>query len=108
MALALAWMIPGGARGADLYLSATAELEYDSNVLRREDDKEDDILFRGGPRIELREDDGQFTYSQAYQLFYERGFTESEIDDFTHRFYTQAGYTWGGTNDLQRQSLSCD
>ena len=101
MALALAWMIPGGAWGADLYLSASTALQYDSNVLRTENDQKDDIVFRGTPRLELREADGTFTYSLSYEVPYERGFTENRIDNFSHFFLTQAGYAWGGRNDLR-------
>ena len=101
MALALAWMIPRGGWGADLYLSASTALQYDSNVLRTENDQKHDIVFRGTPRLELREADGNFTYSLSYQVPYERGFTENTIDDFSHFFITQAGYAWGGRNDLQ-------
>ncbi len=68
MALALAWMIPGGAWGADLHLSASTALTLDNNVGRSEDDEEIDIVFRGTPRVELREDDGNVTASLAYQF----------------------------------------
>jgi hypothetical protein len=63
----LALLLPSGALGADLTFGFDTYVDYDSNVFRRENNVEDDVLFRLRPSVKLHEDRGQdFNYSLQY------------------------------------------
>jgi hypothetical protein len=71
----LAWIlilflvVPAAALGTDLTLSLDGDSMYDSNVFRRENNIDDDVLFHIRPGIELHEDRGQdVNYSLKYEM----------------------------------------
>jgi len=65
----IALALPAAATAADLSLSLDGDVLYDSNVFRRENNVDDDVLFRIRPGIELHEDRGQdVNYSLQYVL----------------------------------------
>lgn len=62
-----ALLLPVAALGADLSLSLDGNVLYDSNVFRRENNIEDDVMFQLIPSIKLHEDRGQdVNYSLEY------------------------------------------
>ncbi len=79
--------------GADLSLSLAGSVEYDSNVFRSENNREEDGVFRGVPRLILRESGEELEYQVMYSVPYSRGFTESDIDDFDHIASARASFS---------------
>jgi hypothetical protein len=74
------------ALAAELEFSAGGEAEYDDNVFRSEEDKDDDILLRLRPGVRLYEDRGDdLNFSAAYQAPIEFSVDNSdELDDVDH------------------------
>ena len=60
----LALLLPCGALGADLTFAFDTYVDYDSNVFRRENNVEDDVLYvHGSPREPTRE----YIFNQDWQ-----------------------------------------
>ena len=85
--------IPGPAWGADLLLSLAASVEYDSNVFRNENNEKEDGVFRGVPRVILEERGEELEYRLMYSVPYERGFTESRVDDFDQIGFAKGSFS---------------
>jgi hypothetical protein len=79
-------VVPVPALAADLTFSLGGGAEYDSNVLRRTDDIEDDVFFRIRPGIEVHEDRGQdVNFSLGYQFPVEFAVDHGkELNDYDH------------------------
>ncbi len=77
----LGLLFPGLAWGADVRLSIGGSVEYDDNITRSEDNRDDDVVFRVTPRVQLVEDREKLNYSVGYAVPYEVGVTSSEIND---------------------------
>ncbi len=74
-------LFPGLAWGADVRLSIAGSAEYDSNILRSQDNPKGDAVFRVTPSIRLVEDREKFDYSVGYSLPYEVGVTHTTVND---------------------------
>ena len=77
----LGLLCPGIAWGADVRLSLSGAVEYDDNVTRAEDSKEDDVIFRVTPQVRVVEDREKLNYSVGYMLPYEVGVSHGSIND---------------------------
>ena len=80
----LGMLFPGLAWGADVRLSIAGAVEYDNNVLRSDSNKQDDAVFRVAPQIRLVEDREQLNYSVGYQMPYEIGVTNQDVNDLNY------------------------
>ena len=71
---------------ANLEFSAGGEAEYDDNVFRSVEDKQDDVLFRLRPGVRVYEDHGDdLNFSAGYQAPVEFSVHNShELDDVDH------------------------
>ncbi len=71
---------------AELEFSANGEVEYDDNVFRREENKEDDLLFRLRPGVRVREERGDdLNFSVGYEAPIEFSLENSkELNEVDH------------------------
>src|SRR5262249_39805959 len=79
---------------AELAFSANGETEYDDNVFRTENHKEDDLLFRLRPGVRIYEDHGDdLNYSATYEAPVEFSVNNSsELNDVDHVGYGYVNY----------------
>jgi hypothetical protein len=80
------------AQAVDLDLSATGSSGFDNNVFRTDKREKDDVSFRFGPTIRLRNADRTLSYNISYNPVYEKFVTYDEADDLSHFAAAAAEY----------------
>jgi len=88
----------------ELGLGFTSSLEYDDNVFNTSEDsttsKEEDFVFRVGPRVTLTRDRGDFTYRVRYSVLWENFVEESGFDNFDHSLDLRGTWRLGPRTSL--------
>lgn len=88
----------------ELRLGLSASLEYDDNLFNAREDseseKEQDVVFRTSPLLELSRSQGDLTYSLRYALRWESYIVESGFDNFDHTFLGRASWRLGPRTQL--------
>lgn len=80
------------ARAVDLTLGWDIAPRWDSNVLRRSANEEDDFVIRTGPRMEVRENRGDLTGWFRWNTNWEGFLDTSGADNFEH--FSDMSGTW--------------
>jgi hypothetical protein len=93
--MTLAWP----ARGADVIFGVEGATRYNSNVFMTTD-AEDDVSFKGGPSIRLREDRGDLTYNVFYRPQYEAFLDLNEANAWEHLFDSDLSWRLSPTTTL--------
>jgi len=101
--LAVAAPRPLGAE--ELHLGWATSFEYDDNIFNTDEDseqnQEEDVAFRTGPLLELRREQGDFTYRAEYALRWESFIDESGLDAFDHNINFQGTLRLGPRTQLE-------
>jgi hypothetical protein len=82
----------GVAEAVDLDLSMTTTVGYDDNIFRTDKDKEDDVSFRFGPAVRVRDETSKLSYNVSYNPVYEQFVTWTEADDWAHFAHGSVDY----------------
>jgi hypothetical protein len=90
---------PRVAPARELVVGAETNAQYDSNIFSTED-AEDDVIFRIGPRFELRDGRGDLTYSLRYNFSYDFYKQFNQLDDFEHFVQARLGWRIAPTTQL--------
>jgi len=80
---------PRSVGAEELQLGWATSFEYDDNIFSTDEDaetqdEEEDVVFRTGPLVELRREQGDFTYRAEYALRWESFIDETGLDAFDH------------------------
>jgi hypothetical protein len=97
--LALSQLTAPAAGAAEFIPSWDADVVWDSNVLRTGEDQESDFSLRTGPRLRVREPQGDLTYDLSYNLRYEAFARLNGINEFDH--YATVRANWRATPTTQ-------
>ncbi len=93
----------GAAKAVDVDLSMTTTAGYDDNVFRTNKDKKDDVSFRFGPTVRVRDTTSKLAYNVSYNPVYEKFVSLTEADDWAHFAHGAVDYQ---LSDLTQLSVS--
>jgi len=98
---------PRSVGAEELQLGWATSFEYDDNIFNTDEDseqgQEEDVAFRTGPLLELRREQGDFTYRAEYALRWESFIDESGLDAFDHNANIRGTWRLGPRTRIEFQ-----